>query len=99
MRILGNAPIKRNSYKTLTTSRKGDDNMGENWIKNKETVSEKDVSAATKADKIERKKIRAGWRWVKIIPSLKILVPFEKGKPTAEGQAMIDIMKAKFYVK
>lgn len=48
---------------------------------------------------MERKKIRAGWRWVKIIPSLKILVPFEKGKPTAEGQAMIDIMKAKFYVK
>ena len=99
MRILGNAQTKRNSYKTLTTSRKEVDNMGENWIKNKETVSDKDVSAAVKADKMERKKIRAGWRWVKIIPSLKILVPFEKGKPTAEGQAMIDIMKAKFYVK
>lgn len=73
--------------------------MPENWIKNKDVVTEKDLAAATKADKIERKKIRAGWRWVKILPSLKILVPFEKGKPTAEGQAMIDNMKAKFYVK
>jgi hypothetical protein len=73
--------------------------MPENWIKNKDVVTEKDLAAATKADKIERKKIRAGWRWVKILPSLKILVPFENGKPTAEGQAIIDIMKAKFYVK
>ena len=73
--------------------------MTENWIKNRDVVTDKDLSAAAKAEKIERKKIRSGWKWVKILPSLKILVPYEKGKPTAEGQAMIDNMKAKFYVK
>ena len=73
--------------------------MSENWIKNKEIVGEKDIAAAEKANKVEKKKLKNGWRWVKILPSLKILVPHEKGKPTAEGQAMIDIMKAKFYVK
>jgi hypothetical protein len=73
--------------------------MSENWIKNKEIVSDKDVAAAEKAEKIEKKKIKNGWRWVKIIPSLKILVPHDKkGNPTAEGQAMIDNMKSK-YVK
>ena len=73
--------------------------MSENWVKNKEIVGEKDIAAAEKANKVEKKKLKNGWRWVKILPSLKILVPFENGKPTAEGQAMIDIMKAKFYVK
>lgn len=73
--------------------------MADNWIKNKNIVTEKDLSAAAKAEKMERKKIRSGWKWVKILPSLKILVPHDKGKPTAEGQAMIDLMKAKFYVK
>lgn len=73
--------------------------MSENWIKNKDVVTDKDLAAAAKAEKIERKKIRSGWKWVKILPSLKILVPYEKGKPTTEGQAMIDNMKAKFYVK
>ena len=73
--------------------------MSENWIKNGDVVTDKDLAAAAKAEKIERKKIRSGWKWVKILPSLKILVPYEKGKPTAEGQAMIDNMKAKFYVK
>ena len=73
--------------------------MPENWIKNKDVVTKKDLEAAAKADKMERKKIRSGWKWVKILPSLKILVPHEKGKPTAKGQAMIDNMKEKFYVK
>ena len=73
--------------------------MSENWVRNKDVVTEKDFAAAAKAEKMERKKIRSGWKWVKILPSLKILVPHEKGKPTAEGQAMIDLMKAKFYVK
>lgn len=73
--------------------------MAENWIKNKEVVSDRDVVAAVKANKIEKKKIKAGWRWVKIIPSLSILVPHEHGKPTPEGQAMIDHMKTKFYIK
>jgi hypothetical protein len=73
--------------------------MAENWVKNKNVVTEKDLAAVAKAEKMERKKIHSGWKWVKILPSLKILVPHEKGKPTAEGQAMIDIMKAKFYVK
>ena len=73
--------------------------MSENWIKNKEIVGEKDIAAAEKANKVEKKKLKNGWRWVKILPSLKILVPFENGKPTVEGQAIIDIMKAKFYVK
>ena len=74
--------------------------MSENWIKNKEIVGEKDVAAAEKANKIEKKKLKNGWRWVKIISSLKILVPHDKkGNPTAEGQAMIDLIKAKFYVK
>lgn len=73
--------------------------MSENWIKNKETVSDKDVHMAIKANRVERKKIKNGWRWVKILPSLKILVPHKKGKPTQDGQAMIDLMKEKFYIK
>ena len=73
--------------------------MSENWIKNNETVGEKDIAAAEKANKVEKKKLKNGWQWVKIFDTLKILVPFKNGKPTAEGQAMIDHMKAKFYVK
>lgn len=73
--------------------------MDENWIKNKETVTEKDIEAAQKARKIEKKKIKSGWRWVNILPSLKILVPHECGKPTEQGQYMIDIMKEKFNLK
>lgn len=73
--------------------------MDGNWIKNKETVTEKDIEAAQKARKIEKKKIKSGWRWVNILPSLKILVPHEGVKPTEQGQYMIDIMKEKFNLK
>ena len=73
--------------------------MSTNWIYESRNTTEADVAAAKKANKIEAKKIRNGWRWVKIIPSLSILVPCKKGKPTPEGQAMIDHMKEKFYVK
>lgn len=73
--------------------------MAENWIKNKETVTEKDVAAQDKAKNIEKKKIKSGWRWVNVLPSLKILVPHKGGKPTEQGQSMIDIMKEKFNIK
>lgn len=73
--------------------------MSTNWIHESQNATEADVAAAKKANKIEAKKIKNGWRWVKIIPSLSILVPYKDGKPTPEGQAMIDHMKEKFYVK
>ena len=73
--------------------------MAENWIRNKETVSDKDIAAQEKANKMEKKKIKSGWRWVNILPSLKILVPHKGGKPTEQGQSMIDIMKEKFNLK
>lgn len=70
-----------------------------NWVNDGLKVTEADIAAAKKANKIEAKKIKNGWRWVKIIPSLSILVPHKGEKPTPEGQAMIDTMKQKFYVK
>ncbi len=50
--------------------------------------------ALAKAKSIEQKKIRQGWRWVRISKLSKILVPCDKnGKPTKEGQKRIDTVK------
>lgn len=50
--------------------------------------------ALAKAKNIEQKKIRQGWRWVKISKLSKILVPCDKnGKPTAQGQKRIEAIK------
>lgn len=50
--------------------------------------------ALAKAKSVEQKKIRQGWRWVKISKLSKILVPCDKnGKPTAQGQKRIEAMK------
>ena len=47
-----------------------------------------------KAKSVEQKKIRQGWRWVKISKLSKILVPCDKnGKPTIEGQKKIEAIK------
>lgn len=50
--------------------------------------------ALARAKNIEQKKIRQGWRWVKISKLSKILVPCDKnGKPTAQGQKRIEAIK------
>lgn len=50
--------------------------------------------ALARAKNIEQKKIRQGWRWVRISKLSKILVPCDKnGKPTKEGQKRIDTVK------
>ena len=50
--------------------------------------------ALAKAKSVEQKKIKQGWRWVKISKLSKILVPCDKnGKPTAQGQKRIEAIK------
>ena len=52
--------------------------------------------ALAKAKSVEQKKIRQGWRWVKISKLSKILVPCDKnGEPTTEGQRRIDELRNK----
>jgi hypothetical protein len=64
-----------------------------NWVCEKQSVSEKELKALEKAKTQERKKIENGWKYYVITPRLKVLVPFEKGKPTADGVRMIDNIK------
>lgn len=62
-----------------------------NWINNTEKVTDASVRAAEKAHRQEERRLKKGWRWVKITPRTRILVPCDKnGNPTKEGQRLIE---------
>jgi hypothetical protein len=51
------------------------------------------TDALQKAKEIESKRLKEGWRNIKIKPNLVVLVPCDKkGKPTKRGQQYIDML-------
>ena len=70
-----------------------------NWAMDKTKVSDKDMSALAKAKALEKKRIKEGWKWVKVHEKLKTLVPFKNGKPTEQGQRMIEKRKELLGIK
>lgn len=70
-----------------------------NWALEKNRVSDKDTHALLKAKALEKKRIRDGWRWVRIHDKIKTLVPFENDKPTEHGMRMIERRKELLGIK
>lgn len=65
-----------------------------NWIHDKSAVTEKDKCVLEKAKRQEQKKIKKGYRWIKINERNKIFVPCDrKGVPTKEGMEKIEVFK------
>lgn len=51
------------------------------------------TDALQKAKEIESKRLKEGWRNIKIKPNLVVLVPCDKkGKPTKKGQKYIELL-------
>jgi hypothetical protein len=51
------------------------------------------TDALQKAKEIESKRLKEGWRNIKIKPNLVVLVPCDKkGKPTKKGQRYIELL-------
>ena len=71
-----------------------------NWVHEKGVVTEKDRIALERAQRIEKKQEKMGYRWYKINERNKIFIPFGKdGKPTKEGYAAIERYKACLGIK
>ena len=61
-----------------------------NWAAWKPAVTENDKKTLAKANRIEKKLEKEGWRWVKIDKRTMIFVPCnKKGEPTEKGKEMI----------
>lgn len=55
-------------------------------------VKEEGLRALEKAQRLEHKRMKKGWQYVKIKHNLSILVPCDKhGNPTKEGKRKIEI--------
>jgi len=68
--------------------------LSNNWIQNKDVVRERDKNAAVRAEKLEAKKIKKGYRWVRIDARTKALVECDKnGQPTKLGLMQIENVK------
>lgn len=71
-----------------------------NWVHEKGVVTEKDRIALERAQRIEKKQEKMGYRWYKINERNKIFIPFGKdGKPTKGGYAAIERYKAYLGIK
>ena len=65
-------------------------NASTNWIHDKSTVNERDKQVAEKAERFEKRKIKNGYRWVRIDPRTRVLVECDKhGTPTELGRRQI----------
>lgn len=64
-----------------------------NWVYENKGVSDKDEKALEKAKQQERAKIKKGWKYFVINSRLKVLVPHKHGKPTEEGERIIQSIK------
>lgn len=72
-----------------------------NWSsKIKPTVAESDRKNLEIAKRYENKKIKEGWRWIKVNERLKMLVPCDRhGNPTKEGLEKIERQKSGLNIK
>jgi hypothetical protein len=65
-----------------------------NWVSNNEKVSEAALKAVEKLRKIEKKRRKEGWKWIRLSPRTKVFVPCDKrGNPTEVGQKIIENAK------
>lgn len=70
------------------------------WAEERRTVTQAAKAAAKKGAKMERERIKQGWRWVKVGTRSKILVPCDKkGNPTKDGLRRIERMKQNLGIK
>jgi len=70
------------------------------WADERRAVTQAAKAAAKKGAKMERERIRQGWRWVKVGTHSKILVPCDKkGNPTQDGLRRIERMKQNLGIK
>lgn len=72
-----------------------------NWIMEKRVDDKsKEKTILEKVKKLERERIKSGWKFVQIHHNLQILVPFGKdGKPTKEGLTKIAAVKSSLGIK
>lgn len=71
-----------------------------NWVHDKGVVTEKDIMALERAKKLEKKREKAGYRFVKLNERIQLFVPCDKhGIPTEEGQRRIAAFKASQDIK
>lgn len=67
-----------------------------NVLANQKKQIDEATKALTKAKAQEKKRLKQGWRWIRISNLSKVLVPCDKnGKPTKEGQRRIDVLRNK----
>lgn len=65
-----------------------------NWIYEKASGTDIDKAFAKKASKLEKQKIKDGYRWYKVDERTRILIPFgPDGNPTEEGYRQIENYK------
>ena len=65
-----------------------------NWVHESDRPNETSAKVAEKMNKLEKKRMRDGWRWIKLSPRTRVFVPCDKrGRPTKEGQKLIEIAK------
>ena len=70
------------------------------WAEERYAVTQAAKTAAKKGAKMERDRIKQGWRWVNVGRRSKILVPCDKkGNPTQEGLRRIERMKQNLGIK
>ena len=70
------------------------------WADERRAVTQAAKAAAKKGAKMERERIKQGWRWVKVDQRSKILVPCDKkGNPTKDGLRRIERMKQNLGIK
>ena len=70
------------------------------WADERRAVTQAAKAAAKKGAKIERERIKQGWRWVKVGARSKILVPCDnQGNPTQDGLQRIEKMKQNLGIK
>ena len=61
-----------------------------NWASNTEKVTDSALKAVEKLHKREKKRLKEGWRWIKLSPRTKVFVPCDKkGSPTEDGLKII----------
>lgn len=65
-----------------------------NWVYEKDFVSEISKRMLEKARRMESQRIQEGWRWVKVSKNTRVLVPFDKkGRITVHGKRILDEAK------
>ena len=65
-----------------------------NWVHESNKPNDTSAKVAEKMNKLEKKRMGDGWRWIKLSPRTRVFVPCDKkGNPTKEGRRLIDIAK------